>query len=135
MERKNVLYRLALVIAVIMAAVSPFWARQVGKASMKVAEPIYDFGMVKENGGPVSHEFEFVNEGNANLIIYEAKADCGCTTPEYPEAPSAPGKGGKIKVTYNPLGRPGSFSKVVTVKTNGSPSKIRLKVRGTVVPK
>ena len=63
------------------------------------------------------------------------RADCGCTRPDYPKAPIAPGKQGKIKVTYNPLGRPGAFTKVVTIKTNGSPSKVRLKIRGTVSPK
>lgn len=105
------------------------------KGEMKFEETVHDFGAVKENGGPVSVEFPFTNTGKANLVIYEAKAECGCTTPEYPKAPIAPGKSGKIKVTYNPLGRPGAFDKVVTVKTNGKPGKVRLKIRGTVTPK
>ena len=105
------------------------------KAQVKFSETTFDFGYIKENGGPVSHEFTFTNEGPGNLVILDAKAECGCTTPEFPDAPVAEGKKGKIKVTYNPLGRPGGFTKVVTVKTNGSPSKISLKIRGTVVPK
>ena len=51
------------------------------------------------------------------------------------EGSGLPGKGGVIKVSYNPLGRPGGFTKVVTVKCNGNPSKVRLKIRGTVSPK
>lgn len=105
------------------------------KGEIKFEKTVHDFGHVKENGGPVSVEFPFTNSGDANLLIYEAKAECGCTTPDYPKAPIAPGKGGKIKVTYNPLGRPGAFDKVVTVKTNGKPGKVRLKIRGTVTPK
>lgn len=105
------------------------------KGMMQFDATTHDFGTIKENGGAVSVEFPFTNNGDANLVIYEAKAECGCTTPEYPKAPIAPGKSGKIKVTYNPLGRPGAFDKVITVKTNGKPGKVRLKIRGTVTPK
>jgi len=97
-------------------------------------ETTYNFGTIKEQGGQVSHEFEFVNTGNGKLVIISARAECGCTRPEYPQKPIAPGKKGKIKVTYNPVGRPGAFTKGVTIKTNGQPAKIRLKIKGTVVP-
>ena len=105
------------------------------KAMPKFSETIYDFGNIKEKGGPVSHEFEFTNIGNGNLVITDASAECGCTRPEYSDKPIAPGKKGKIKVTFNPIGRPGAFTKQVTIRTNGDPRKVRLKIRGTVVPK
>lgn len=104
-----------------------------GKSSAKFKEVVWDFGTIK-NDRPASHDFEFVNDGTANLVILNATAECGCTRPEYPDKPIAPGKKGKVKVTYNPVGRPGSFEKTVTVKTNGDPKKIRLKIRGTVAP-
>lgn len=110
-------------------------AKESSKAEMTFEETVYDFGAIKESGGPVSIEFPFTNTGGSNLVVYEAKAECGCTTPEYPKAPVAPGKTGKIKVTYNPLGRPGIFEKVITVKSNGRKSKVRLKIRGSVIPK
>lgn len=102
-------------------------------ASMKMSETVWDFGTIKQKS-PVSHEFTFTNTGDGNLVILDATAECGCTTPEYPKNPIAPGKSGKIKVTYNPVGRPGSFEKTVTIKTNGSPKKVRVKIRGTVMP-
>ena len=102
------------------------------KAGIKMEESVHDFGIIKEDGGPVSHEFQFVNDGDANLVIFGAQVECGCTTPEFPRQPIAPGKKGKIKVTYNPLGRPGSFDKVVTIKSNGKSGKVRLKVKGRV---
>lgn len=105
------------------------------KASMKFQEKTHNFGTIKEDGGAVSCEFPFVNEGGSNLIVINATAECGCTRPSYPKQPIAPGKGGVIKVTYNPIGRPGAFDKTITIKTNGKPGKIRLKVRGTVMPR
>lgn len=127
---------LFLLMALVMLSL-PFAAdaEKKGKAKIEFAEYSYDFGLVKEQGGAVTHEFEFTNTGDANLVIVEAVATCGCTRPEYPKNPIAPGKKGKIKVTYNPVGRPGVIDRVVTVKTNGSPKKVRLKLKGNVVPK
>lgn len=103
-----------------------------GDAKIEFAEKTFDFGVIKEKKGPVTHEFEFTNTGDGNLLILKASAECGCTRPEYSDKPIAPGKSGKIKVTYNPVGRPGGFDKVVTVTCNGQPRKVRLKIRGTV---
>lgn len=102
------------------------------QAEMKMQESVWDFGKIKQNK-KVSHEFTFTNVGDANLVILDAKAECGCTTPSYPEQPIAPGKTGKITVTYNPVGRPGSFEKTVTIRTNGKQKKVRIKVRGEVI--
>lgn len=102
-----------------------------GTPAIKFTERIYDFGIIP-NDRPASHDFEFINDGDANLVIVDATAECGCTRPEFSEKPIAPGKKSKVKVTYNPVGRPGSFEKTVTVKTNGNPRKVRLKIRGTV---
>ena len=104
-----------------------------GTPSIKFTEQVWDFGTIK-NDRPATHEFEFINNGTGNLVIIDATAECGCTRPEWPDKPIAPGKKGKIKVSYNPVGRPGSFEKTVTVKTNGSPKKARIKIRGTVAP-
>lgn len=106
---------------------------QGGTGSIKFAETVWDFGTIK-NDRAATHEFEFVNDGDGNLVILDASAECGCTRPEWPDKPIAPGKKGKVKVSYNPIGRPGSFEKTVTVKTNGNPKKVRLKIRGTVAP-
>lgn len=104
------------------------------QAQISFAETSHSFGTVPEKGGKVSHVFEFTNTGDSNLVIVDASADCGCTVPEFPAQPIAPGKKGKIKVTFDPLYRPGSFNKVVTVRTNGKQKKVRLKITGTVNP-
>lgn len=103
-----------------------------GDPKISFAQNVYDFGKVAEKGGAVSHDFQFQNIGDGVLVILDATAECGCTRPDFPKNPIAPGKSGKLKVTYNPIGRPGPFEKTVTVKTNGIPRKVRLKIRGVV---
>lgn len=110
--------------------------------SLSAAEPAvsfpeltHDFGTIKENGGPVTHEFIFTNTGDAPLMIVNASASCGCTRPDYPKKPVKAGKSDKIKVTYLPKGRPGEFNKTVTVKTNAKKGrKVTLKIKGFVTP-
>ena len=121
---------LALALLIPMAAV----AKKKEKAQISFTEQTHNFGTIPEKGGPVSCDFEFTNTGGANLIILSANAECGCTTPEFPKNPIAPGKKGKIRVTYNPLGRPGSFTKMVTVRTNGKQKKAHIKITGIVNP-
>ncbi len=72
---KNMTFKGTLIFAamIVLAAAIGLSAKNSGKASMKFAEPIYDFGIVKEDGGAVSHEFDFENAGSANLIIYEGR--------------------------------------------------------------
>lgn len=105
------------------------------KGVINFEKTTYDFGNIREEGGPVTHEFEFTNSGTEPLKIISARAECGCTKPEFPKKEILPGEKALIKVTYNPLGRPGGFTKVVTVRCTGNPGKINLKIRGTVIPK
>lgn len=123
-----------LMLAVICLGVcAPAMAKKKG-SEIKFSETTYNFGTIPEKKGKVTHEFVFTNTGDKPLVIQDAQAECGCTTPEYPLAPIAPGKSGVIKVTYNPLGRPGGFTKRVTVKTNGKPRKAYIYVKGVVNP-
>ena len=127
--------RLTLTIMFILAAVAGIMAADKSKAQIKFDETVYNFGNIKEDGGKVTHEFPFTNVGSEPLKITDARAECGCTKPEFPKEEIAPGESGVIKVTYNPLGRPGGFTKVVTVRCTGNPGKVNLKIRGTVLPK
>ena len=119
--------------AVCMVAIS-------GLADNKYAEATFDtkshdFGTIQEAKGPVSCYFEFTNTGDKPLLIIDAAASCGCTRPEYPSKPIKPGKKGKIKVTFSPIGRPGAFKKSVKIKTNGRERTTTLRIEGTVIPK
>ena len=101
-------------------------------AEIAFEKAIHDYGTIKESG--YAHcEFDFSNTGNAPLEIRRVTASCGCTTPDYPKAPIAPGAKGIIKVAYNTTGRPGPFNKSITVYSNATANPvIMLSIRGTV---
>ncbi len=96
---------------------------------------VHDFGTVKE-GPAAEYNFEFKNVGKEPLIISNAQASCGCTTPEWPKEPILPGKKGKILVRYNTQGRPGPIDKTVWITSNAVSDKDRyeLRIKGTVTP-
>ena len=127
--------RTGIVVLMMLILGGVCFAADKSKAKIKFDTTLHDFGNIREDGGPVTYEFEFTNTGKEPLIINSARAECGCTRPEYPKGEIAPGKTGVIKVTYNPVGRPGGFTKVVTVRCTGTPGKVNLKIRGTVIPK
>ena len=94
----------------------------------------HDFGRVPE-GTMAAYEFKFKNTGNQPIVIANAQASCGCTTPEWTKAPVMPGKSGVIKAVYNSAGRPGVFAKTVTVSSNASEGTKILSLKGTVLTK
>ena len=106
-----------------------------GKSKIIFAKKNNNFGKIKEEAGPVSTTFSFVNSGNAPLELIEVKATCGCTTPSWSEGEIAPGDSGWVKTSFDPKGRPGLFEKFVTVRTNGSPASVVLVLRGEVLPR
>jgi hypothetical protein len=94
----------------------------------------FEFGDVKETGGPASHEFKFKNTGDQPIIISNVQASCGCTTPDWTKTPVAPGQSGFIKAQYNPLGRPGAFNKSLTITSNSIEPSTVVFIKGNVVP-
>jgi hypothetical protein len=92
-----------------------------------------DLGKI-EQGKPVTVEFEFTNPSMVPLIISSVRPNCGCTVADYPKEPVAPGKSGKIVVTYNAASS-GSFTKSTMVNSNASEGNTSLIIKGEVVAK
>ena len=95
----------------------------------------HDFGKINEGDGKVSTQFEFRNDGMEPLVLSNVKASCGCTTPDWPRQPIEPGAVGHITVTYNPNGRPGRFTKTVTITSNATQSSTKVVIKGEVIPR
>jgi len=111
------------------------FAVQAQNPELKFETKVFDFGSVQENDGLVSTKFEFTNEGDAPLVINRVSASCGCATPEWTREPVQAKGEGFIKVSYNPKGRPGPFSKSITVTSNSSDKPIILVIKGEVIRK
>jgi hypothetical protein len=97
------------------------------------SKEVHNYGNIKYDGDP-NCTFEFTNTGNEPLIITNAKGSCGCTVPEWPKEPIAPGAKGSIKVKYDTK-RTGIINKSVTISSNAinEPEKV-VKITGEVGP-
>lgn len=97
-------------------------------------ESEFDFGVVTE-GDVVKHSFKFTNVGKVPLTILKCRSSCGCTIPEWPEEPIAPGASAEISARFNTEGKSNMQTKVITVTANTYPNDTRIKLTGTVNPK
>lgn len=101
------------------------------KTSIQFPVMAHDFGKVKQNSEN-NYVFKFTNTGKEPLLISDAKGSCGCTVPEYPKEPIAPGATSEIKVVYKPGGQQGNQSKTVTVTANTDPPQTLLSISADV---
>lgn len=88
----------------------------------------HDFGKITE-GESVEHTFKFKNTGKSDLLLSSVTASCGCTTPNWPKEPIAPGESDEIKVVFNSAGKSGLVSKDVTILANTNPVKTILQIK------
>lgn len=96
-------------------------------------EQKHDFGAFDESVGMVYCDFRLVNTGDEPIAIINARANCGCTRPEYSREPIAPGDTATVRVGYDPTGRPGRFMKYVNVDLDATPNRSSLSIVGTVI--
>lgn len=100
----------------------------------------FDFGNIREANGPVHCSFKYKNTGSAPLVIITVSTPCDCTSSDFSPRPLSPGKSGKIDISFDPKGRSGEFSSIITVRTNivgqdGKKVKETLTISGNVIPK
>lgn len=129
---KNLFFSFAFMIGA--ALVSQKATAQIEKgAKIEFSKETHDYGNIKYDGDPYC-TFEFKNTGDEPLIISNAKGSCGCTVPEWPKEPIAPGAKGSIRVKYDTK-RPGPINKSVTITSNAvnEPNKV-IRIKGEVGP-
>lgn len=113
-------------------AIAPTTQAPASKAAITFTADAFDFGTVPQ-GTPVTHVFSFKNTGKEPLVLSAVNASCGCTTPEWPKEPVAPGATATIKATYN-AANPGTFTKTITVVSNAANPQTVLTIKGEVKP-
>ena len=93
----------------------------------------HDFGTLDE-GDAVTHVFSFTNTGSEPLLLEKCKGSCGCTAPQCPKTPIAPGAQGEIEVKFNSKGKKNNQTKTVTINANTDPAQTILKIKAFVNP-
>lgn len=106
-------------------------AQQKADEVMKVSAEKHDFGKIKQ-GVPVTTNFVITNISDKPVMIENAWAGCGCTTPDYSKEPIAAGGTSILKVGYN-AASPGHFDKDVNIKLVGVQDTKIVKITGDVV--
>ncbi len=105
--------------------------KEVKMPKMSFDKNLHDFGRLSQ-GESIAYSFKFSNTGNADLLISECDATCGCTVADYPRSPIKPGEVGYITVTFNSAGKHGQEEQFVMVMANTQPSKNQLIIRANV---
>lgn len=127
--------RKLIVFAVFISACLFTAEAQHAKPNLAFDKVVHNFGELKEDGGTKTYEFKFKNTGGQPLVIHNAKASCGCTTPQWTRTPIPPGGSGYVKAIFNPINRPGAFNKTITISSNAENATVILRINGKVLPK
>ncbi|EOZ92627.1 hypothetical protein A33Q_4008 [Indibacter alkaliphilus LW1] len=93
-----------------------------------------DFGDITQ-GDKVEHTFVFTNSGDTPLVISNVAVSCGCTAPNWPKEPIAPGSTGELKVVFNSAGKMGRQNSVVRIYSNASEPIEKVSLISNVLPK
>jgi len=78
---------------------------------------VQDLGAIQK-GQVAEITWKFKNTGDKALFITNVRAGCGCTTPDVPKEPIAPGAQSEIKAKFNSENFSGHVTKEVYVQAN-----------------
>lgn len=84
-----------------------------------IDQPVQDLGKM-EKGQIAEISWKFKNTGDKPLFVSNVRASCGCTIPDPPKEPIAPGAEGVIKAKFNSSNFSGHVIKEVYVDANNS---------------
>jgi hypothetical protein len=98
---------------------------------------IQDFGYIKEVDGKVYTEFEFQNYSKFKISVFKVISSCGCAIATSEDGWINPQGKGKIKVVYDPTGRPGKFVKSFEIQfiSDSLKKSAFLNIRGYTIEK
>jgi len=102
-----------------------------GEPAFKWEKMTHNFGKIAQ-GKPVTATFKFTNIGKTPIVISGARGSCGCTVPNYPKDPVAPGETAEITAVYN-AAAVGAFNKTVTIDANTKEPQTILNIQGEVL--
>lgn len=90
------------------------------------------FGMVRK-GDMVNVAFVFSNTGNQDLEILDAKAECSCTSVDYPKYMIKPGQTDTITVHFDTHSVYDRQDRIVEIISNASKASQNIRFKGVVL--
>lgn len=102
------------------------------QAKMKFKDTKKSFGFVKK-GEVVKVVFVFSNTGNEDLEIRDAKAECSCTTVDFPRYKVKPGQMDTITVHFDTKSVYDRQDRIVEVISNASKAPQNIRFKGVVL--
>ncbi|SMD44108.1 Protein of unknown function [Aquiflexum balticum DSM 16537] len=125
--------KMILLMAVTLFTFAAYAQEKAGPV-IEFQEKSIDFGDITQ-GDKVEHTFVFKNTGDTPLLIQNVAVTCGCTAPNWPKEPIAPGTTGELKVVFNSAGKMGKQNSVVRVYSNASEPIEKVSLISNVLPK
>lgn len=90
----------------------------------------HDFGDLKKDE-PATFDFKFQNTSDEPIVIENVRPSCGCTAPDWSEAPIPPGGESAITIEFDAK-KEGFFYKKITVFFSGQRKGEKLYITGYV---
>lgn len=112
---------------ILLLALSPVKAN----GQLRIVEKEYDLGIIPEEGEAKVSAL-LINDGEAEVGIKEIREGCGCTTALADKEIILPGDTALLKITYNPLGRPGEFNRKIKIFLSDTPVPEEIVIKGRV---
>jgi hypothetical protein len=94
-----------------------------------------DFGHINESDGIVTRSFTIINTSAKEITISEIVSTCDCTVADYKNVVIAPKQSFEVKVSYNPLNRPGRFDRPLFIFVEGYDEPFEISIAGRVTPR
>ena len=103
--------------------------------SLTFATQGYDCGIVYYDETSIKTvEIEFVNTGDAPLVLHRIHSCCGTVVTKWPEEPTLPGEKGSIQVRFRIAKQPGNIRRVISIRSNDEDNpRIRYLITGQIL--
>lgn len=115
--------RLFTYLIILIAAAATAFAAGKDDGLLRFETTEYDFGSIDDTHEPITYLYKFTNVSDQPVAVLSVSTGCGCTRPEYPLKPIAPGKSAEIKITFLPKGQAGWINKDIKVRYRAAKAK------------
>lgn len=121
-----------LSVILMLSVFYPASAQRSSSASLRFDNTTWDFGEIREADGMVSHEFNYINMSDHEVVLEFVTPGCSCTTVTYDRHPLPPGEAATLIVHFDPASQPGQFHQTVQVVLKGGRERYNIIVEGVV---